>query len=186
MELLIVFFGFLGNKIGKYLWHFSHSHLNGYYHPLPFYIFDTYPLILPLYPLHCIWTTFISISSICFSLVPTLPIPCFYDILILVYILQCFPCYVSWELSWLILILVGMRDIRLITTSFPCNRGFPVNRKCCQITVTFQVQGTITMWLILTQNWSDQKTPNLLSKLPCLLLFQRLLIQWHSFITCEC
>ena len=84
-----------------------------------------------------------------------------------------------------ILTFVGMRYIRLITTSFPWNRCFRVNDHWCQITVTFQVQGRITMWLILTQNWSEQKTPNLLSKLLCLLLFQRLLIQWHSFITCE-
>ena len=85
----------------------------------------------------------------------------------------------------LILTFVGMRDIRLITTLFPWNRCFRVNDQWCQITVTFQVQGRITMWLILTQKWSEQKTPNLLSKLLCLLLFQRLLIQWHSFITCE-
>lgn len=85
----------------------------------------------------------------------------------------------------LILIVVGMRDIRLITTSFPWNRCFRVNDHWCEIAVTFQVQGRITMWLILTQNLSEQKTPNLLSKLLCLLLFQRLLIQWHSFITCE-
>ena len=84
-----------------------------------------------------------------------------------------------------ILTFVGMRCIRLITTSFPWNRCFRVNDHWCQITVTFQVQGRITMWLILTQNWSEQKTPNLLSKLLCLPLFQRLLIQWHSFITCE-
>ena len=84
-----------------------------------------------------------------------------------------------------ILTFVRMRYIRLITTSFPWNRCFHVNDHWCQITVTFQVQGRITMWLILTQNWSEQKTPNLLSKLLCLLLFQRLLVQWHSFITCE-
>ena len=85
----------------------------------------------------------------------------------------------------LILTFVGMRDIRLITTLFPWNRCFRANDQWCQITVTFQVQGRIIMWLILTQNLSEQKTPNLLSKLLCLLLFQRLLIQWHSFITCE-
>ena len=84
-----------------------------------------------------------------------------------------------------ILTFVGMRCIRLITTSFPWNICFRVNDHWCQITVTFQVQGRITMWLILTQNLSEHKNPNLLSKLLCLLLFQRLLIQRHSFITCE-
>ena len=71
----------------------------------------------------------------------------------------------------LILIFVGMRDIRLIITSFPCNRCFRVNDHWCRIIVTFQVQGTITMWLILIQNLGEQKTPNWLSKLLCLLLF---------------
>ena len=71
----------------------------------------------------------------------------------------------------LILIFVGTRDIRLITTSLPCNRCFRVNDHWCRIIVTFQVQGTITMWLILIQNLGEQKTPNWLSKLLCLLLF---------------
>ena len=99
--------------------------------------------------------------------------------------LQCFPFKSPESCLHLILAFVGMRDIRLITTSFPWNRCFCVNDHWRQSTVTFQVQGRITMWLILTQKWSEQKTPNLLSKLLYLLLFQRLLIQWHSFITCE-
>ena len=115
----------------------------------------------------------------------TLPIIDFHYIPIFVYIFQCFHFKSPESCLHLILTFVGMRDIRLITTLFPWNRCFRVNDQWCQITVTFQVQGRITMWLILTQNLSEQKTPNLLSKLLCLLLFQRLLIQWHSFITCE-
>ena len=68
------------------------------------------------------------------------------------------PFYVSWELSWFDLIFVGMRDIRLITTSLPWSTCFCVNDHSCRITVTFQVQGTIIMWLILTQNltkWTE-------------------------------
>ena len=87
------------------------------------------------------------------------------------------PFYVSESCLDLILIFVRMSDIRLITTSLPCHRCFHANDHWCWVIVTFQVQGTITMWSILTQNLSEQKIPNLLSKLFCLLLFQRLLIQ---------
>lgn len=58
----------------------------------------------------------------------------------------------------LILSFVGTRDIRLITTSLPCSKCFRVNDHGCRIIVTFQVQGTITMWLTLTQNlikWTE-------------------------------
>ena len=49
--LNFIFLDILGNKIGKYFWHFSHRHFNDYYHSLPFYLFGTYSLILPLFPL---------------------------------------------------------------------------------------------------------------------------------------
>ena len=140
-------------------------------------------------PIVCIGTTFISTSSVYFSLIPRLPIPCFS-----LYTYSCLytavgfpaPLFMSPESCLdLILIFVGKRDIRLITTSLPCSKCFRVNDHWCRIIVTFQVQGTIIMWLILTQNLSEQKTPNWLSKLLCLLLFQRLVIQWHSLITKE-
>lgn len=113
----------------------------------------------------CIGTTFISTSSVYFPLVPRLPIPCFS-----LYTYSCLytavglpphppPLFMSPESCLdLILSFVGTRDIRLITTSLPCSKCFRVNDHGCRIIVTFQVQGTITMWLTLTQNlikWTE-------------------------------
>lgn len=165
---------------------FSHGHkwLPSFPPFLSLWHLFSHPSPLPS-PMVCIWTTFIPTSSIWCSLVQLFLLLDFHYIPIFVYILQCFPFKSPESCLHLILAFVGMRDIRLITTSFPWNRCFCVNDHWRQSTVTFQVQGRITMWLILTQKWSEQKTPNLLSKLLYLLLFQRLLIQWHSFITCE-
>ena len=51
IDLFILFFGYFREKIGKYFGHFSHNHLNDYYHSLPFYLFGIHSLILPLIPL---------------------------------------------------------------------------------------------------------------------------------------
>ena len=45
------FLDILGGEIGKYFRHFSHNHLNAYYHSLPFCLFGIHSLILPLIPL---------------------------------------------------------------------------------------------------------------------------------------
>lgn len=86
-----------------------------------------------------------------------------YSLLFIVYLFLSitFSVFLSMSLEScldLILIFVGMRDIRLITTSLPCSKCFRVNDHGCRIIVTFQVQGTITMWLTLTQNlikWTE-------------------------------
>ena len=165
---------------------FFRNHLNDCYHSLPFYLYGIHSLIIPLSPLQFLDMDYFHVKIFpLFYLVPVLPILCFSLCMFscLETSMFLFPFYVSWELSWFDSNFC--RDIKLITTSFPRNRCFHVNDHWCQITVTFLVQGMITIWLILTPNLSEQKTPYLLSKLLHLLLFQRLLIQWHSLITCE-
>ena len=133
--------------------------------PFPHFLCLWHPLTHPSphpSPIVCIGTTFISTSSVYFPLIPRLPIPCFS-----LYTYSCLytavgfpaPLFMSPESCLdLILIFVGKRDIRLITTSLPCSKCFRVNDHWCRIIVTFQVQGTMTLWLILTQDltkWTE-------------------------------
>ena len=75
--------------------------------PFPHFLCLWHPLTHPSphpSPIVCIGTTFISTSSIYFSLVPRLSIPCFplytYSCLYTAVGLPPAPFYVSWELSW--------------------------------------------------------------------------------------
>ena len=92
-----------------------------------------------------------------FYVIPSLPIPWFHW----------WP-YISISISFkkficlqglvdLILIFVKLRYVRLITTSLPSCVCSHANNHWCRISMTFQVQGTISIQLILTQNLSEKK-----------------------------
>ena len=122
------FLDILGGEIGKYFRHFSHNHLNAYYHSLPFCLFGIHSLILPLIPLQLFVYGLLSYQLLLFF--PSSNSS--YSLLFIIYLLLCITFSVFRFMfleSYLDLIIIfgGMRDIRLITTPLPCNTCFHVN-----------------------------------------------------------
>ena len=126
------FLDILGEKIGNYFRHFSHNHLNDYYHSLPFFLFGIISLILPLNPLQLFVYGLLSYQLL-LSVFPQFQLflfLAFHYIPGLFYKLHWFSFFLFMSPEScldLILIFVRMRDIRLITTSLPCNRCFHAN-----------------------------------------------------------
>lgn len=122
------FLDILGGKIGKYFRHSSHNHLNDQYHSLPFSLFGIHSLILPLIPLQLFVYGLLSYQLL--SVFPQFQLflfLAFHYIPSLFYKPHWFPFFLFMSPEScldLILIFVGMSDIRLITTSLPCNRCF--------------------------------------------------------------
>ena len=134
---------FLGNKIGKYFWHFSQYHLNDCIIPSLSISLASILSSFPPSPSNCLYMDYFHINffhlffpSFTFS----------HSLLFIIYLVLSINFSVFLFMSPescldLILIFVGMRDIRLIITSFPCNRCFHVNHHDVKSLWPFKFKG---------------------------------------------